>query len=284
MSYINKVFNTPFFQNRFVLYGSLFLVLLNILRHLATGNVHAVVLMALIGLVVSYFSKNMIIVLLTAFSTVFVLEMVGSQGVMEGMDTKKGGSADKKESGTDENADDDNDNDKEKDKGKGGDKEKEKDKKKNDKNANKSDETDTDKKKEGNQTQNNLNSQKDPAKKKKQGMSSLSPASYDGKEHDTDGDGAHDTKEANRIDYASTLEQAYDNIENIIGEEGVRGLTDQTKSLMHQQKELMNNMKEMGPLLKSAEGFMHQVTGNGGIQGITNMLKGFATPASEKKK
>lgn len=278
MSYINKVFNTPFFQNRFVLYGSLFLVLLNILRHLATGNVHAVVLMALIGLVVSYFSKNMIIVLLTAFSTVFVLEMVGSQGVMEGMETKNKESADKKESGTDENADDDKDNDKEK--GTGGDKEK--DKKKNDKNANKSDETDTDKKKEGNQTQNNLNSQKDPAKKKKQGMSSLSPASYDGKEHDTDGDGAHDTKEANRIDYASTLEQAYDNIENIIGEEGVRGLTDQTKSLMHQQKELMNNMKEMGPLLKSAEGFMHQVTGNGGISGITDMLKGFATPGGKK--
>jgi hypothetical protein len=29
---------------------------------------------------------------------------------------------------------------------------------------------------------------------------------------------------------------------------------------------------------------MHQMTGNGGIQGITNMLKGFATPGSEKKK
>ena len=264
MSYINKVFNTPFFQNRFVLYGSLFIVLLSILRHLATGNIHAVVLMALIGLVVSYFSKNMIIVLLTAFSTVFVLEMVGSQGVMEGMETKKNEDSKDKE----DNADDDDDTDKEKymniD----------------DKKSNKSEAKDTGKKKEGNQTQNNLNSQKDPAKKKKQGMTSLSPASYDGKEDD--GEGAHDTKEANRIDYASTLEQAYDNIENIIGEEGVRGLTDQTKSLMHQQKELMNNMKEMGPLLKSAEGFMHQVTGNGGIQGITNMLKGFATPGGKK--
>ena len=94
----------------------------------------------------------------------------------------------------------------------------------------------------------------------------------------------------NRIDYASTLEQAYDNIENIIGEDGVRGLTDQTKSLMNQQKQLMDNMKDMGPLLKSAEGFMKQVTGGGGIGGITEMLKGFATPggkpaaaSSEKK-
>jgi hypothetical protein len=40
----------------------------------------------------------------------------------------------------------------------------------------------------------------------------------------------------------------------------------------------------MGPLLKSAEGFMEQITGGGGIQGITQMLQGFATPASAKKK
>ena len=63
----------------------------------------------------------------------------------------------------------------------------------------------------------------------------------------------------------------------------MRGLTDQTKSLMHQQQQLMNNMKEMGPLLKSAEGFMEQITGGGGIQGITNMLQGFATPGGAKK-
>ena len=269
MSYFTKLFNTPFFQNKFVLYGSLFLVLLSILRHLANGNVNAVVLMALIGLVMSYFSKNMIIVLLTAFATVFVLETVGSQGVMEGMETKKNEDTNDKEEDTTENMDNDNDNDNDNDK----------DNNEKDKKPKKSEETGTDKKKKGNQIQNNLNSQKDPANKKKQGMTSLSPANYDGK--DDDGEGAHDTKEANRIDYASTLEQAYDNIENIIGEDGVRGLTDQTKSLMHQQKELMNNMKEMGPLLKSAEGFMHQVTGNGGIQGITNMLKGFATPGGK---
>jgi hypothetical protein len=53
---------------------------------------------------------------------------------------------------------------------------------------------------------------------------------------------------------------------------------------MNQQKLLMQNMKDMGPLLKSAEGFMEQITGNGGIQGITNMLKGFATPGGSSNK
>ncbi len=261
-SFINKLFNTPFLQNKFVLYASLFIVLITVVRHLSNRNTNAVVLMALIGLVSSYFSKNMIIVLLTAFFTVFVFEVLGYQGVMEGMKNKKKDGEDDTatETETDKKEETDADADADADA------------------ENKSKETTE--KKEGNKT---LHSKKEPMKKNKQGMASLSPASYDGQDHDDDGENAHGAKEANRIDYASTLEEAYDNIENIIGEEGVRGLTDQTKSLMNQQKELMNNMKEMGPLLKSAEGFMAQLTGNGGIKGITEMLKGFATPGGKKK-
>jgi hypothetical protein len=261
-SYINRLFNTPFFQNKFVLYGSLFIVLLSILRHLANRNVNAVILMALIGLVMSYFSKNMIIVLLTAFASVFLLEMVGSRGAMEGMETKKGA----------ENNDDAGEDDDEKDDTKKPDAKKDDAKKPAAKKADTKEKMET------------VNTEKGGKKNTKQGMTKLSPASYDGK----DGDDSEDTGSGgpkgssdNRIDYASTLEQAYDNIENIIGEEGVRGLTDQTKSLMNQQKQLMDNMKDMGPLLKSAEGFMKQVTGGGGIGGITEMLKGFATPGGK---
>lgn len=216
--------------------------------------------MALIGLLTSYFSKNMIIILLTAFATVFVFEMIGSPGVMEGMEGKD--EKDKK----DESADTKKDAEKEKDAENDKDAEKEKD-------AEKDKEVKT--KKEGNRG----------VKKTKQGMATLSPASYDGKNHDDDGDdeNGNGPKGANRIDYASTLEQAYDNIENIIGEDGVRGLTDQTKSLMNQQKELMNSMKDMGPLLQSAEKFMSQITGSGGIKGVTDMLKGFATPGGANK-
>ena len=272
-SFANKLFNTPFFQNKFVLYASLFAVLFSIVRHISTGNMNAVILMALIGLVTSYFSKNMIIILLTVFFTVFLLEMMGSKGVMEGMDNK--------------NDDDDEDTDESKTKKK---KDTETENMSDNSTEKESEETETkseprkkeksSENKEGNST---LHSKKQPMKKNKQGMSSLSPASYDGQDHDDDnGENAHASKESNRIDYASTLEQAYDNIENIIGEEGVRGLTDQTKSLMNQQKELMNNMKDMGPLLNSAEKFMAQLTGNGGMKGITEMLKGFAKPGGNK--
>lgn len=263
-SYINRLFNTPFFQNKFVLYGSLFIVLLSILRHLANRNINAVILMALIGLVMSYFSKNMIVVLLTAFASVFLLEMTGSRGV-EGMSTKEG--AENKDKNKDENKDEEEEEeDTAAPTGVAAEANK----------AKKAKKVKTVKKKE----------EEAETVKEKEVMTKLSPASYDGKESNEGGSkGSSD----NRIDYASTLEQAYDNIENIIGEDGVRGLTDQTKSLMNQQKQLMDNMKDMGPLLKSAEGFMKQVTGGGGIGGITEMLKGFATPggkpssASDKK-
>ena len=250
LSILNRSISSPFFQNKLVLYGSLILVLFSIVRYLANQNINAIVLMALIGLITSYFSKNMIIVLLTAFGTVFVFEMFGSPGVTEGLKMKEGA----------ENKDDKKDNKKD-----NKDAVDELKKKVEDKLEEKKDE----KKKEGAKTRNSS----------KQGMTKLSPANYDGKKSKDDDEGS-----ANRIDYASTLEQAYDNIENIIGEDGVRGLTDQTKSLMNQQKMLMQNMKDMGPLLKSAEGFMEQITGNGGIQGITNMLKGFATPGGSKNK
>jgi len=259
---LSRLVYTPFFQNKIVLYGSLILVLLSILRHLSNRNMNAIILMALIGLITSYFSKNMIIVLITAFASVFVLELMGSPGVTEGMSTKEGAENEGDATADEETAEDEKTenltNKKEGAKNKGKEK--------------KNTEDDT----EGNTGMETA----DKNKKKKQGMASLSPANYDGKKDDDEKVGV---KNGNRIDYASTLEQAYDNIENIIGEDGVRGLTDQTKSLMHQQQQLMNNMKEMGPLLKSAEGFMEQITGNGGIQGITNMLQGFATPGGAKK-
>jgi hypothetical protein len=259
---LSRLVYTPFFQNKIVLYGSLILVLLSILRHLSNRNINAIILMALIGLITSYFSKNMIIILITAFASVFVLELMGSPGVTEGMSTKEGAENEGDDTADEETAEDEKTenltNKKEGASNKGKEKKKPED--------------DT----EGNTGMDTA----DKKNKNKQGMSPLSPANYDGKKDDDEKVGV---KNGNRIDYASTLEQAYDNIENIIGEDGVRGLTDQTKSLMHQQQQLMNNMKEMGPLLKSAEGFMEQITGNGGIQGITNMLQGFATPGGAKK-
>ena len=86
---------------------------------------------------------------------------------------------------------------------------------------------------------------KDPLKV--EAMTELSPASI----NDED-----DLPVNNRVDYAKTLETAYDNLENLVGQDGVRGLTSQTNTLMDQQQKLMENMKSMEPLLKTAQSFL----------------------------
>ena len=99
----------------------------------------------------------------------------------------------------------------------------------------------------------------------------------DGDDEDDDDDDGYakiSGSKGNRVDYAQTLGQAYDNLQNIIGKDGVKGLTTQTKDLMEQQKVLMNNMKDMEPLIKSAQGFMDQIMGGGGLDGISKLFDG----------
>ena len=263
MGDITKFLNSPFLQNKFVLYGSLLIVLLAIIRFLANHNFNAIMLMALIGLLTSFFSKNMIIVLLTPFFAVVVLELIRGDMMIEGLENKdkdKDAAAATTDPATTATTDNDA--------AAGA---------VNNENENNDGETVT----EGETGQTTANDKPVEEKEhkpttKKQGMTPLTPANYDGKNGKNQKSGT-----GNRIDYAETLEQAYDNIENIIGEDGVRGLTDQTKSLMNQQKELMNNMKDIEPLLKSAQGFMSQMTGKDGITGISKMLQGFAGAAKK---
>ena len=90
-------------------------------------------------------------------------------------------------------------------------------------------------------------SKKVAATKTAEGMTDLSPASLDDED---------DLPVNNRVDYAKTLEKTYDNLENLVGKDGVNGLTSQTNVLMEQQQKLMENMKSMEPLLKTAQSFL----------------------------
>lgn len=59
-----------------------------------------------------------------------------------------------------------------------------------------------------------------------------------------------------RVDYATTVEQAYDNLENIIGKGGIGKLTKDTSRLMDKQNKLFENLKGMGPLIKQYKDMM----------------------------
>jgi hypothetical protein len=56
-----------------------------------------------------------------------------------------------------------------------------------------------------------------------------------------------------RIDYASTLEDAYDNLDKILGSGGMQNLSSDTEKLMNQQKKLFEAMNTMLPVVSKAQ-------------------------------
>jgi hypothetical protein len=72
------------------------------------------------------------------------------------------------------------------------------------------------------------------------------------------------------IDYASTIEDAYDDLNKVIGGDGMKRLTDDTQRLMKQQQQLAETMKGMGPLvekmapmLQTAQSMLSNINGGG---------------------
>ena len=159
-------------ENKYVLYIVLFFAVTNLLGYLMMGDIRVLAFFALVGFVVSKFSKNMIIVLGSAMlATNFFLVGRTTTQVVEGMTSSGNKKGSKKES-------------------------------------------------LGGMNKKNLAKQ---AKRVK--------------------------KEEERVDYATTVEQAYDNLENIVIKGGISKLTEDTSRLMDKQNKMFENLKNMGPLI-----------------------------------
>jgi hypothetical protein len=86
------------------------------------------------------------------------------------------------------------------------------------------------------------------------------------------------------IDYASTVEDAYDELNKILGSDGIKRLTNDTQNLMKQQLQLAESMKGMQPLIAGMAPIMQQAKGLlegmgdngnlGNLSGIVNKLAG----------
>lgn len=90
------------------------------------------------------------------------------------------------------------------------------------------------------------------------------------------------------IDYASTIEDAYDELNKIIGGDGIKKLTGDTQNLMKQQMHLAEAMKsmgplieQMGPLMQSVGPMLEQAKGimGSGSNGIADLAKKFSAGA-----
>jgi hypothetical protein len=74
------------------------------------------------------------------------------------------------------------------------------------------------------------------------------------------------------IDYASTVEDAYDELNKILGSDGIKRLTSDTQNLMKQQLQLAESMKSMQPLIAGMAPIMEQAKGLLGNIGDTGNL------------
>uniref|UniRef100_A0A6C0DJ52 Uncharacterized protein n=1 Tax=viral metagenome TaxID=1070528 RepID=A0A6C0DJ52_9ZZZZ len=86
-----------------------------------------------------------------------------------------------------------------------------------------------------------------------------------------------------KIDYASTVEDAYDELNKILGSDGIKRLTSDTQNLMKQQLQLAESMKNMQPLIAGMAPMMSQAKdllgslGDSGNMGdLANIAKKFS--------
>lgn len=83
-----------------------------------------------------------------------------------------------------------------------------------------------------------------------------------------------------RIDYATTLQESYQDLNNVLGNDNMKKLTKDTQDLLQQQQQLTQAMEGMAPLveklvpmMKSMGGFMNSSqTGGEGIQNLSAMM------------
>ena len=220
-------------ENKYVLYVVFFLAVTNVFGYMVMGNYKAIALFILVGYLVYNFNKNMIIVLAVPLilTSIFISAGVIREGNAN-MDEKSviGGAESAVKAGanstTHENTDAVVPKKKSEDKDK------------------------TDKKMP------EIKDTKISPKTEHLIDTTLTETGDDVPEgHTPDADSAMTTmyKKNNRIDYASTVEDAYGDLNKILGGDGIKRLTEDTQKLMGQQMQLADAMKSMTPLLTQAK-------------------------------
>ena len=246
--------------NKYFLYFTAFLAITTVLGYLATNKVKAVVLFALIAMIVSKFTTNMSVVLLIA---------VLATNLLMSMRTVREGMEDASDSTSTEESVDNSDTEI----------------KMNPKqikalSALKTEPTVKDAKKKitkGTKISNtiaNVNADDANADDANADDANADDANADESAPEPMTSMSRSQNNAkgasSRIDYASTLENAYSDLEKSLGAGGIKELTKDTSKLMTQQKELFQSMQQMAPLITDAKemlkGFdMKSLTGLAGL-------------------
>ena len=245
----NNMFN-KLLSNKNILKAVTLVALFNFLGYLILGKIDEVLLFLVLGVVTSYFSKNMIVVLMVPliFVNVYTLNNIQSNMCMlrEGLtNNKKNGNNKEKNNNFKNKSELDTDNDNDTD-------------------------NDTDNDNESNKSSQGLS------------MTSLykNNKTSNKKNDDADYDESFEVSKSSKnnsynIDYASTIEDAYSELNNILGSDGIKNLTNDTQNLIKQQTHLAEAMKGMGALVENMNTLMKSV------EGLMNGFK--SNPVNSKK-
>jgi len=231
---------SQFLTNKLVLNIVAFLSILNVIGYLVIGNTNNVFLFIILGVLVRYFTKNMIIVLGVPLILVNVIHLKKSR---EGLDNN---------TSTSTSTSTDN-------------KDKIKNKKK--------DKPIDAKSKQG--------LHMTPLDDEKEGESENDSSSDD---KEVDGFEAGRDKNQNSIRYSSTISDAYEDLNKILGSEGMKQLTDESKTLMEQQTKLLKSFENLTPIVKNIAPLIGQLKNmtsslndgkEGGLGDMMNLVKQF---------
>ena len=257
-----KSATSKFLTNKWVLNIVALIALFNIIGYIVLGKLNTTLYFIVIAVLVRYFSKNMVLVLGIPLIIVNLLSLRGS--IMEGMENK---SSDKSSSNTNGSEQKKIDNLVKKTK----------------------DKPSSNKSNLGYQTGPLDHAQANDVKNDEDSHEDNAAQSTSGEQQGFEPGRGKNNKY--NIDYASTIEDAYDELNTILGSDGIQRLTSDTQNLMKQQMQLAEAMKGMGPVIQSIapmvenlKGMMGQMgDGKDGLGGIMELAKKFSSQAAPAK-
>lgn len=202
-------------KNKVVLYVVFSFAVSNLFGYILVGNLEAVIGFVLIGYITTFFSKNMIIVMLSAMLLTNFLVASQNNNIQEGMDhdgkEKKENKLPKKKSKKDDDED-------------------------------------------------VLIIDKEVTKKLVNGG------------QEAENGVVVEKAKGGKINYAETLEEAYDNLDKMLGGEAMSRMSQDAGRLAEKQVKLMENMQQLEPLMNKASTVMEGLD----FDKINNMVSGFS--------
>ena len=251
-------------RNRNVLYVVLFFSVINLFSYLMLKQLDAVAFFIIIGFLTTYFSKNMIIVMLTSVISTFFLVQINMLGkVQEGFEGKEK----------------DEDEIKEEEEKEGMEVKEEK------KTVSPPNPMSTSEIPISGDMRAEITSIKDKKgaegieakeKGKEKFTQKLSPARFNASDDDTT------PRHKPKIDYSATLETAYDNLDKLLSSDAIKNMSEDTGRLADKQKQLMDNIGKLTPIMDKASSVLSNLD-MGGISGlmsgIQDRMKGFGKDA-----